>query len=258
MTLEPYVKFKFDFRICFYAYSLVSLNSMANQTAVDDRVISRAVRRSYRQGTRTELLEAAGHVFAEKGFDRATGKEICERAGANSAAINYYFGGMDGLHAAVLEEANRRLVPLESVTAAIAQKTSARAKLEAIIELVVEKLLGPISSSWVLGVISREILLPTSALEHLFETQGLPKVRIAKSIIGELMGLPEDHPAVSRGCISVMAPLLLLFVADRYGLKRLFPTLSLTSNEAKVLSRHLVRFALGGLSAVTRDVRNRP
>jgi len=48
--------------------------------------------------------------------------------------------------------------------------------------------------------------------------------------------------------------MLLLFVADRYGLKRLFPTLSLTSNEAKVLSRHLVRFALGGLSAVARDV----
>src|SRR5215831_2946451 len=233
--------------------ALVFFDSMANQTAADDRAISTPARRSYRQGTRTELLEAAGHVFAEKGFDRATGKEICERAGANSAAINYYFGGMEGLHAAVLEEANRRLVPLESVTSAIARKTSARAKLQAIIELLVEKLLGPISSSWVLGVISREILLPTSALEHLFETQGLPKVRIAKSIIGELMELPEDHPAVARGCISVMAPMLLLFVADRYGLKRLFPNLLLTSNETKALSRHLVQFALGGLSAVARD-----
>src|SRR5215510_14087217 len=145
---------------------------MTEQNTAPKLPTYRPLRKSDRQGTRVELLEAAGHVFAEKGFDRATGKEICERAGANSAAINYYFGGMDGLHAAVLEEANRRLVPLESVTAAIAQKTSARAKLQAIIELVVERLLGPISSSWVLGVISREILLPTSALEHLFETQG--------------------------------------------------------------------------------------
>jgi TetR/AcrR family transcriptional regulator, regulator of cefoperazone and chloramphenicol sensitivity len=162
---------------------------------------------------------------------------------------------MEGLHAAVLEEANRRLVPLESVTAAIARKTSARAKLQAIIELIVEKLLSPISSSWVLGVISRELLSPTSALERLFETQGLPKVRIAKSIIGELMGLPEDHAAVARGCISVMAPMLLLFTADRYGLKRLFPNLLLTSDQTKVMSRHLVQFAIGGLSAVARDVR---
>ena len=62
-----------------------------------------------RQNTRAQLLEAAGHLFAQKGFDRATGKEICERAGTNSAAINYYFGGMDGLYAAVLEEANIKL-----------------------------------------------------------------------------------------------------------------------------------------------------
>ncbi len=218
--------------------------------------IPRPVRKSYREGTRAELLEAAGHLFAEKGFDRATGKEICERARANTAAINYYFGGMDGLYAAVLEEANRRLVPLETVTATIARKTGARAKLQAIIELVVERLLGPISSSWVFGVISREILLPSSALEHLFETQGLPKARIAKSIIGELMGLPEDHPAVARGCISVMAPMLLLFIADRSVLKRMFPTLSLASNDVKALSRHLLQFALGGLSAVARDARN--
>jgi len=226
---------------------------MANRTSAAAPVSPKASRKSYRQGTQGELLEAAGHIFAEKGFDRATGKEICERAGANSAAINYYFGGMEGLYAAVLEEANRRLVPLESVTAAIARKTGARAKLQAIIELIVDRLLGPISSSWVLGVFSREIILPTSALEHLFETQGLPKARIAKSIIGELMGLPVDHPAVSRGCISVMAPMLLLFVVDRQQLKRLFPTLSLNSDDAKVLARHLLRFALGGLSAVARD-----
>src|SRR6516162_11625278 len=114
---------------------------MANQTVADDQTFHEQARRPSRHGTRSELLEAAGHVFAEKGFDRATGKEICERAGANTAGINYYFGGMDALHAAVLEEANRRLVPLETVTAAIAKKTSARAKLQVIIELVVEKLL---------------------------------------------------------------------------------------------------------------------
>jgi len=228
---------------------------MTEQNTAPKLPTYRPRRKSYRQGTRAELLEAAGHVFAEKGFDRATGKEICERAGANTAAINYYFGGMDALHAAVLEEANRRLVPLETVTAAIAKKTSARAKLQVIIELVVEKLLGPISSSWVFGVFSREMIVPTPMIEHLFETQGLPKIRIARLIVAELIGLPEDHPAVTRGCISVMAPMVLLFVADRYHLKRMFPDLSLTSEHAAVISRHLLQFALGGLAALARDLR---
>lgn len=213
------------------------------------------VQSGYRQGTRAELLEAAGHVFAEKGFDRATGREICERASANIAAINYYFGGMDGLHAAVLEEANRRVLPVETVAAVIAGRTSARAKLQAIIELGIERLLGPISSSWVLGVMGREILAPSSALEHLYQTQGLPKIRIIKSIVGELMGLPPEDPAVARGCISVMAPMLMLFIADHRALKRLFPALGLAPADGNALARHLCQFATAGLAAVARDIR---
>lgn len=212
-------------------------------------------RRNLRKGTRAELLEAAGHVFAEKGFDRATGKEICLRAGANSAAINYYFGGIDGLYAAALEEANQRLVPLEALSAAIAGKTDARAKLQALLELVADKLMGPISSSWAFGVFSREITAPSPAIETLVETQGLQKARIVKSIVGELMALPEDHPAVARGCISVIAPLILLFLADRRMLKRLFPNFGFGRGDAKALARHTLHFAMAGLAAVARDAR---
>jgi AcrR family transcriptional regulator len=210
-------------------------------------------RPEFRQRTRAELLEAAGHVFAEKGFDRATGKEICERAGANSAAINYYFGGMDGLYAAVLEEANRRLVPAEAVSAAIADKTGARAKLQAIIELVVARLMDPISSSWVFAVFSREIISPSPAIEALVEKQGLPKARIARSIVAELMDLPEDHPAVSRGCISVLSPMLMLFLADRRILRRMFPNFGFGREHAPALTRHMLQFALAGLAAAARE-----
>jgi AcrR family transcriptional regulator len=212
-------------------------------------------REDFRNSTRDELLEAAGHIFAEKGFDRATGKEICERAGTNAAAVNYYFGGMEGLYAAALEEANRRLVPVEALSAAIAGKTDARAKLQAVIELAVDRLMGPISSSWVFGLFSREIIAPSPAIETLLEKQGLPKARIAKSIVAELMGLSEDDPAVARGCISVLAPLLMLFLADRRILKRMFPKFGFNPDDAKALARHTFQFAMAGLSAVARDAR---
>src|SRR5579871_1957766 len=81
--------------------------------------------------TRQRLLEVAGQVFAEKGFDRTTGKEICERAGINTAAVNYYFGGIDKLYAAVVEEAHSRFLTFAAAKAAIADKVDARAKLEA-------------------------------------------------------------------------------------------------------------------------------
>jgi AcrR family transcriptional regulator len=205
--------------------------------------------------TRQRLLDAAGQVFAEQGFDRATGKEICERAGANTAAVNYYFGGMEGLYAAVIQEAHSHFVTFEDMAAAVAGKGDPKSKLEAIIALLVRMLTSPAPSSWAVRVIGREILSPSAALETLREKEFLPKSRILRSIVGEWMGLPEDHPAVARGCVSVMAPCFLLLLFDRRTLKRAFPSLGLGPEDADALARHLVRFALAGLSAVASDVR---
>src|SRR5262245_56133679 len=57
--------------------------------------------------TRSRLIEAAGHVFAEQGFKATTVRDICAKAGANVAAVNYHFGGKEGLYNAVLRHAHR-------------------------------------------------------------------------------------------------------------------------------------------------------
>ncbi len=208
-----------------------------------------------RQLTRTELLEAAGHVFAEKGFHRATGKEICERAGTNAAAVNYYFGGMEGLYAAVIEEAHSRLITLDKLSSLVAGKADAKAKLQAILERATELLTGPVSSSWVLRVLGREFVAPSSAVDTLIEREGIPKARILRSIVAEIMDLPADHPAVGRGCLSLLAPCAMLLIADRKTLRRALPTLDLRREDAAALARHLLHYALAGLAAVAREAR---
>lgn len=52
---------------------------------------------------RTKLLEAALPLFPQKGFAGVSIRELADAAGVNSAAISYYFGGKEGLYAAVLE-----------------------------------------------------------------------------------------------------------------------------------------------------------
>jgi len=63
--------------------------------------------------TRQRLLEAAAHVFAEHGFAGASIRDICTRAEANVAAVNYHFGGKDDLATAVMQ------VPLQRLEASI-------------------------------------------------------------------------------------------------------------------------------------------
>jgi AcrR family transcriptional regulator len=63
-------------------------------------------RRGRRPGgsdTRSELLEAARAVFAERGYDGATVRVIAERAGEDAAMVNHWFGGKEPLFVAALD-----------------------------------------------------------------------------------------------------------------------------------------------------------
>jgi AcrR family transcriptional regulator len=208
-------------------------------------------------GTRRHLLEAAGQVFAEKGFERSTAKEISERAHTNTAAVNYYFGGIEGLYAAVLEEARNRIFSVQTIGKAIEGKTDPKAKLEAVFGAVVQTLLGPLSSSWVLRVLARDMVTPTPASDAAKEKFIQPRALILKRFVGEFLGLPKDHPAVARACVNLMAPFCMLVLADRRSMKRTLPSLGLDPEDAPDLARHLVQFAVAGLEAVKREAQQR-
>ena len=51
--------------------------------------------------TRAAILEAAKKLFAAKGFDAATVRDICTEAGVNIALVSRYFGSKSGLYAEV-------------------------------------------------------------------------------------------------------------------------------------------------------------
>ena len=50
------------------------------------------------QKTREASLAAATEVFAEKGFEGTSTRDICARAGVNNALVNRYYGTKDNLY----------------------------------------------------------------------------------------------------------------------------------------------------------------
>jgi AcrR family transcriptional regulator len=68
------------------------------------------------EGTRDSLIKAAIDVFSAKGFEGGSVREITQAAKANQAAINYHFGGKEGLYREVLKasvQAFAELSPLD-------------------------------------------------------------------------------------------------------------------------------------------------
>lgn len=202
--------------------------------------------------TRKQLLEVAGRLFAEQGYAGATSKEICEVAGTNVAAVNYHFGGKDGLYAAVLEEAHARLVSLELVTSA----TQGGADAGEILRMLLTQAIGQISQrdqgSWALRVLSRELMAPTALADRMITSQVLPKFKLISGTIARALGVPVTHPAVSRCVVSIIGPCAFLLIAAPELQKRVFPSLGLDPHN---LVEHMVTFTLGGLAAVATNIK---
>jgi AcrR family transcriptional regulator len=57
--------------------------------------------------TKQKVLEAACKVFSEVGYHEGTVAKICEEAGANKAAVNYYYGDKENLYREVWTQSLR-------------------------------------------------------------------------------------------------------------------------------------------------------
>ena len=69
-----------------------------------------------RKDTRQNLLDSGAELFSEKGYACTSVAEICKRAGANIASVNYHFGSKDALYREVIRytyEQAETLYPLE-------------------------------------------------------------------------------------------------------------------------------------------------
>src|ERR671922_420589 len=98
--------------------------------------------------TRQRLLEAAGEVFAGRGFRAATVCDICQRAGANVAAVNYYFGDKEHLYAAVLRYTFRYAIQKYPPTLGLGAAATAEERLQAFIRSFLLRLLGKGLPAW--------------------------------------------------------------------------------------------------------------
>jgi AcrR family transcriptional regulator len=225
---------------------------------VDNPTRTRAGVKPPRPGTPRELLRAGGEVFGEKGIHAATGQEICHRAGVNTAAINYYFGGLSGLYEAVLVDAIQQVGKIQALSKIAATGSDAREQLSAIITMLVTAATKRTTETWVIRVLLRELLTPSSTFERLFlEAEILPKGQIFRKVVAEIMGLPVDHPAVAQGCICVFAPWQMVIVSPDNMLNRVFPAFDLRASNGIVAER-AIAFALGGLDALAKAESIRP
>ena len=206
-----------------------------------------------RAGTaaREQLLEAAGELFAEKGFERTTSREICERAGMNTAAVNYHFGGIDAIYAEALAEAHRRAIWIEAHAALQGAGLTAQQRLLATLRQMVWRIAQPSAKSWEMRLLSREFMAPTAAHVQFIRTAIEPQRRLLQGVIAEYLGCDIADQRVGYAVISMISPCMFLALSHRESIEGILPGLVIDENaEIDRLLANMECFVIGGLAAL--------
>jgi AcrR family transcriptional regulator len=194
-------------------------------------------------GTRLRLIQAAGEVFAEKGFRAAQVRDICRRANANVAAVNYHFRNKAALYEAVLRHAHRSAMEKYPLGAALSQ-ANPRKRLASLIEMFLRRLLEGGSPSWHAKLLMREFADPTPTLGRVCRDYFQPTFDLFRNALHPLVG--SSSAQLDRATLSVLAMCVYYRLADA-PLRTMHHPPPSTSKGIRDLASHIAEFSLGGL-----------
>jgi AcrR family transcriptional regulator len=195
--------------------------------------------------TREKLLEVAGRVFADRGYQVATIREICVRAGANVAAINYHFGDKLGLYTEVLHQ-SVQAAQIEAVRNALDQEAPPEDILRAVIRARLRGVWRRDLPDWHVRILAHELALPTPALRRLVNKVARPIYKRLLDLIGAMIGLPPNDDK-TRLCANSVVGQILAYVLAGPLLAGVWPELKMTPEQVERIADHIADFSLSYL-----------
>jgi AcrR family transcriptional regulator len=192
--------------------------------------------------TRSRLLNAAREAFSQHGFQGATVREICRRAGTNVAAVNYHFGSKDGLLAEALNFAQLKALQIGNVETGACPEL----RLQLFIRDFMLMLLDETTPSSQCRIMARELADPTPALDKIVREAIAPLHKFLGELVREIIG-GKPGTAELRRCVHSIFGQCLFYRHSHPVLQRLYPKLRYDSKEIEAIAKHIAEFSLAGI-----------
>jgi TetR/AcrR family transcriptional regulator, regulator of cefoperazone and chloramphenicol sensitivity len=198
---------------------------------------------------RQRLLEAAGEVFAQRGFKAATIQEISQRAEANIASVNYHFRDKESLYREVfryaMEQSRQRYLayPLDD-----SERRPAR-RLQLELRRYLNVMFARDQSPWQAMMFYREMLEPTEVFETLVTERMAPYHENVELLLRDVIGPQADGHLVR---FSALAALFLCssFQSTQNFIRRIYPDDHFDAETNHELADLIASFVVGGLRAL--------
>ena len=192
--------------------------------------------------TRDKLLDAAGRIFADRGYRAATIREICVAAGANVAAVNYHFGDKLGLYTEVVRQ-SARIAEFQAAQTVIDRDAPAEEVLRAIIRARLHSLFRGDRPDWSFRIMAHELAQPTPALWRLVNKAGQPVFHRLLGLIGGMIGLPAEDETTRLCAISLLGQIMVYALAGPL-VTAIWPEFEPTPEQVERIADHIADFSL--------------
>ena len=196
--------------------------------------------------TRDAIMEAAGNIFAEEGYPKATVRDICRQAGANIAAINYHFGDKKGLYLSVLKHYQDIAFQTYPPNLGIEKTQSPEEKLKAFIRSFLMRIMDEGRPAWFGKLLAREFTQPTWAFDILVKETIRPSFEILTSIVAAILSKGAKERELRLCSMSIVGQCL-YFRHSHPVITRLFPGEVFGPKQIDELTDHITRVSLYGL-----------
>jgi AcrR family transcriptional regulator len=193
--------------------------------------------------TRARLLKAAVEVFAERGYENSTIRDICSRAGANVALIHYHFGDKLELYTEVL----RFSLTCGSPQAPMIPASEPEEALRQVIRAMVEKVLQTGDQANLrYRLMLHEFAQPSTATSRVVQELMRPMYDRLRDIVGELLGLPAGHER-TRLCVHSVIGQIAYYARSAPMLRTLWPEMKMNGAQRELVADHIAEFSLAYL-----------
>lgn len=206
-------------------------------------------RREDGRETRERLLNAACEVFGQKGYHNATVADICRRAGANVAAVNYYFGDKATLYAEAWRHAfNEYAIPEASAPSHISPDDQLRNHIHSL----VQNFMGKGLHGYFTRLYLMELANPTGLIQDSWRDMIEPIRQNLIGIIRKILKVDKTDEAVLFCELSIVSQCRALLTINRTDLEYLLGQ-PLTPNVIKRLADHIGCFSLAGIRSISKS-----
>ncbi len=207
--------------------------------------------RSDGQETRRNLLAAAGEIFARKGFREATIAEICQQAGANTAAVSYHFGSKEALYVESWRYAFSQSLSLYPPDGSIPAEAPVEERLRGRILAIMRRIIDPQSHDF--DIFHKEMANPTGLLAKAMQESVETIFKGLTLLVSELLNKEPQEHEVQLCAMSIRAQCFgpLLHARRRKSAQDL-PTTGIEPllEDVEELADHVTRFSLAGIRAL--------